>query len=256
MKFGQIIKEHMAMKSIVYLSAFFLLVIVPGTSAQDKETILAEGDSREIFEKKFRWGISYHQYWSTITGDNLPKNYFLKPSLGFNIRAEYYFNSFLGIGAGFGVQQRGAGVINQDNYGGSFSHPWIKPNGDIDSTYTQKLRFNTLEVPLTLLLRTPKNVIKGVRLSAAAGIIYIHNYQTNDVWVDVGTGNHLDNFVTDDYTRNDLGYQISFGPEINAGESNLIQVHFVYTQGTKNIYAVGQGEGRQVTLGVRVAWLF
>lgn len=245
------------MKRTLCLSVFvFLVHFSQETFAQEKEKILAEADVKEMFDKKFRWGISYNLYWSTIMGDDLPNNYFIKPSLGFNLRVEYYPKSFIGISAGFGVQQRGAGIVNQDQYGGSFSHPWIKPNGDIDSTYTQKLRFNTLEMPVTLLLRMPGDIIKGMRLSAAVGVVFIHNYQANDVWVDVGTGNHLDHFVTDDYTRNDLGYQISIGPEINAGESNVIQIHFVYSKGMKNIYAAGQGDGRQVTLGVRVTWLF
>ena len=245
------------MKGILHLSVLLILAhFSQETFAQEREKILAEADVEEAFEKKFRWGISYNQYWSTLTGNDLPKNYFVKPSLGFNLRVEYYPKPFIGIGIGFGVQQRGSGIVNPDNYGGSFSHPWIKPNGDIDSTYAQKLRFNTLEAPLALLLRMPKDIIKGIRLSAAAGVILIHNYQANDVWVDVGTGNHLDHFVTDDYTRNDLGYQISLGPDINAGESNVVQIHFVYSKGMKNIYAVGQGDGRQVTMGVRVAWLF
>ena len=245
------------MKNILYLSVFFFLTnFAHETLAQEKEKILAEGEARDIFSKKFRWGISYNQYWSTITGNDLPRDYFIKPSLGFNVRVEYYPKSFIGIGMGFGIQQRGAGIINPDNYGGSFSHPWIKPTGDVDSTYTEKLRFNTLELPLTLLLRTPKDILKGIRLSAAMGMIFIHNYQANDVWLDIGGGNHLDHFVTDDYTRNDVGYQISLGPDINAGGSNIIQIHFVYSQGGKNIYAAGQGDGRQVTLGVRVAWLF
>jgi len=225
------------------------------SSPPTKEKILAEGRPKDIFDKKFRLGVSYHFNWGTIKGDDLPKRYFIKPCVGFNVRAEYYPLSFIGIGAGIGYQQRGAGVRNPDNYGGSFAHPWVKPTGDVDSTYIQKLRFNTWELPITLLLRTPNDVIKGVRLSAAAGVIFINNFRVNDIWLDVAGGNHLEHRVTSDYLRNDVGYQFSIGPDINAGYSNIFQVHFVYTKGMSNIYNAGQGDGRQITYGIRVAWL-
>jgi hypothetical protein len=244
------------MKSLLFLSALLGAVSLQEARAQEKEQILAEANGKPAFEKKLRWGISHNLYLSSIEGNNLPSDYYYKPSLGFNLRLEYYPISFLGVGMGFGVQQRGAGIINQDNYGGSFSHPWVQPTGDVDSTYTEKLRFNTLELPISLLLRTPKDVIKGMRLSGSAGIIFIHNYQSNDVWLDVAGGNHLDHFVTDDYLRNDLGYQFSFGADINAGDSNIIQTHLVYSRGLSNIYAAGQGEGQQVTIGLRVSFLF
>jgi hypothetical protein len=244
------------MKPFLLIGTLLGMLIVQDMRAQESEQILAEGENKPIFEKKLRWGISHNIYLSSIEGNNLPADYYYKPSLGFNLRLEYYPISFLGVGMGFGVQQRGTGIINQDKYGAPYSHPWVQPSGDVDSTYIEKLRFNTLELPISLLLRTPGDVIKGMRLSGSAGIIFIHSYQANDVWVDVAGGNHLDHFVTDDYLRNDLGYQFTFGTDINAGDSNIIQVHFVYSRGLNNIYAAGQGEGQQVTLGLRVAWLF
>lgn len=219
------------------------------------EKILAEGEQRDVLAKKFRWGVSHNIYWTSIKGDNLPDKYIFKPSLGFNLRAEYYFNSFLGVGAGLGYQQRGAAVVNPDYSGGAFSHPWVYPLGDPDSTYREKLRFNTVEVPVTILLRTPKDVIKGVRLSAAAGVILIHMSRVNNPFLDVEGGLHSVNFVTPDYLQNDLGYQFSAGAEINAG-STVLQVHWVVSRGGKNIYAAGQGDGRQVATGLRVSWLF
>lgn len=250
------------MKKKIYLIIVSSLLFSVQALSQEKkelsvkEKILAEGQPKKVFEKKFRWGISHNLYWATIKGNNLPEKYFVKPALGFNLRAEYYPLSFVGIGAGFGIQQRGAGILHKDNYGGSFAHPWIQPSGDPDSTHINRLRFNTLELPLTLLLRTPKDVIKGIRLSAAAGVIFIHDMKANNVWLDVAGGNHINNYVTEYYVKNDMGYQLSFGTDINAGESNLIQVHFVFTEGTKNVYAAGQGDGRQRTFGARVAFLF
>ena len=250
------------MKRIAYLLTAALAVTLSiDVSAQErkripsKEEIVAAGEIKDAFEKKFRFGVSYHFNWGTIQGNDLPEEYFLKPCVGFNFRAEYYPFPFLGIGAGFGYQQRGAGIKNRDNYGGAFAHPWVKPNPqDTDSTFAERLRVNSIELPLTILVRTPKDVIKGMRLSGAAGLVWIHNSRTNNIWLDVVGGNHEDHFVTSQYVKDDLGYQLSFGPEINAG-STVFQVHAVFTQGTKNVYTAGQGDGRQMTIGLRVAWL-
>lgn len=220
-----------------------------------KEKILAEGIVKSIFDKKFRWGISWNQYWSSIKGSNLPETYFAKPSVGFNLRAEYYPLSFVGVGAGFGVQQRGAGIITQDNYGGSFTHPW-EPNYDPDSTYRLRLRMNTIEVPITLLLRTPFDIVKGVRLSGALGVVWIKNDYVKTFFNKPEDGFHTIIDVSKDYLTNDLGIQASLGADINAAESCVLQVHFVYSKGTKNIYETGSGDGRTTLYGVRVAWLF
>jgi hypothetical protein len=250
------------MKRLACLSLLSMLFFSLTTFAQEKkepgekEKILAEGDPVNVFNKKIRWGLSYSQYWGTFKGKDLAETYFAKPLVGFNFRAEYYPLSFVGIGAGFGFQQQGAGVKHQDNYGGAFSHPWVQPSGDIDSTYINKIRFNTWEMPITLLLRTPKDVIKGIRLSGAAGVVLVHSYHSNDVWLDVAGGAHLDHFVTNDYSKNSMSYQFSFGPDINAGEGCVFQVHLVYAHGMRNVYAAGQGDARQVTYGIRVAWLF
>jgi hypothetical protein len=176
--------------------------------------------------------------------------------VGASLRAEYYPLSFIGIGVGFGVQQRGAGIINEDKTGGTFSHPWfgLQDNTE-DSTYRERLRMNTIEVPVTLLLRTPKDVVKGLRLSAAAGIVWIKNDYVKDFWHKPEDGFHTIINVENDYIKQDLGYQASLGADIDAGQS-IFQVHFVYTKGTNNIYKTGAGDGRVETYGFRVAWLY
>jgi len=238
---------------LILLSAFW-------ANGQTRKDVVADGLEKNAFDKKFRWGISFNMYWTKLTGDNLPVQYYAKPSLGMNIRAEYYFTSFLGFGAGFGYQQRGSGVINADNSGGAFAHPWIIDKngnqGDVDSTYLEKLRFNTLELPVTLNLRTPRDVVKGLRLSAAAGVIYIYNIQTNDVFQSVIDGLHKDKYMTDSFIRNDLGFQFSAGAEMDAGAGTLFQLHFVYNEGLGNVYRAGQGNGHQVAYGVRLSCLF
>ena len=132
---------------------FYDTVRVEDVDGMTKEEIIAAGKIKDVFDKKFRFGLSYHFYWGTIKGDDLPNRYFIKPCVGFNFRSEYYPTSFLGIGLGAGYQQRGTGVRNPDSYGGSFAHPSVKPNPvETDSTYAQKLRINTFEVPREITL--------------------------------------------------------------------------------------------------------
>lgn len=238
-----------------------LMFVASGAVAQTMNSIRAEASPKAPFEKDFRIGASFSIYWTKFTGSDLPSQYFAKPSLGMNIRAEYYFLPFLGVGAGIGYQQRGTGVINPDYSGGAFSHPWIVNKngvqGDPDSTYAEKIRFNTIEFPVTVLLRTPKDVIKGVRLSAAAGVIYLYNIEANDVHQSIVDGFHKSTPVTADYIRHDLGYQLSIGADIDAGSSGTIfQLHLVYNEGLKNVFAAGQGTGTQVAYGLRLACLF
>ncbi|MBY0432963.1 MAG: PorT family protein [Cyclobacteriaceae bacterium] len=230
-----------------------------------KEQILAEGELKESLDKKFHWGISLQNYLSSITGNQVERSYFYKPSIGFNFRAEYYFNSFLGIGVGAGYQQRGAGLKNSDVTGGAFAHPWVfvdtpegYRSGDPDSTYLERLRFNTVEFPVTLLLRTPKDVLqKGMKLSGAVGPTFVHLFSANQMFQSIVDGFHPYNWVQDNYTANQFGLQASVGFDIDSGAgSSMFQVHLVYTTTLSNIYAKGQGDGRNTTAGIRLAWLF
>ena len=256
------------MTKLIYPCAFLLLAFFPQavwSQQKLKEKIIDEGNSRLPFAKKFRWGINYSQYWSTITGE-AQGSYFIKPSIGAGLRAEYYFNSFIGVGLGVAFQQRGAGINHTDVTGGAYAHPWIfvdtpqgYRSGDPDSTHLDRLRFSTLEMPLTLLLRTPKDIFQeGMRLSAGVGPTLIHTSRVNQTFQSVIDGSHPYNWVTDNYIRNDLGYQVSLGADIDSGGGgkSIFQIHFVYTQGLSNVFAKGQADGRQTTFGVRFSWLF
>jgi hypothetical protein len=245
-----------------YRALFVFLLFTAEATAQQthqstKEKILAEADMPDIFAKKFKFGLSWNQYWATIKGTNLPEEYFAKPAVGINLRLEYYPFNFIGIGGGFGVQQRGAGIINEDNSGGTFTKPWFGAQGSTeDSTYRQRLRMNTIEVPITLLLRTPKDVVKGVRLSAAAGINWIKNDYVKDFWHKPEDGFHTITDVADQYIKNDLLYQFSFGADMSMANLSVFQFHLVYTRGTKNIFTTGGWNGNVETYGFRVAWLY
>lgn len=250
-----------------YMKKYLFLVLTTllslGAMAQEKELtpgekILAEAEPKKPFDKKIRVGVSWNQYWGTLKGKELQEKYFWKPCMGFNLRGEYYPLPFLGIGVGAGIQMRGAGIINPDKTGGGmFTHPWedYDPD-DVDSTYRERLRFNTFEVPVTVLLRTPKDVINGVRLSGAAGIVFISNYYAVKFFHKPEDGFHDRTDVSDEYITSDLGYQFSAGAEIDAPGNCILQVHLVYTGGTKNVYTDDAFKGRMQTFGFRVAWLY
>ena len=251
------------MKTKYFVMLVLTSLLTTGAVAQEKkeltpgEKILAEADPKNPFEKKLRLGVSWNQYWGIIKGKDLPKQYFAKPCLGFNLRAEYYPLSFIGIGVGFGMQMRGAGIINEDKTGSTFTHPWNGVAGDNteDSTYRERLRFNTWELPITLLLRTPKDIVKGVRLTGALGVVLIKNNYVHDFWNRPEDGFHTETSVSKDYIKSDLGYQASLGTDIDAGAC-VLQVHLVYSRGTKNIYKNDAGNGTVETFGFRVAWLY
>lgn len=199
------------------------------------------------FAKKFHWGISANTYFTTFVGDNLARTYFSKPSLGFNVRAEYFFNSFVGVGVGAGFQQRGTGIINQDHVG---------TLGNLDSTYLERMRFNTIEVPVSVILRTSKDVIKGIRLSGTVSLLPLINFESNDVFSSPPDGVHVVTPQNDQYQKSDLMYQFSFGPDINAGNTGIFRVHFVYSHGTNNVYTTNQYQGYNQGIGIQLSWLF
>lgn len=198
------------------------------------------------FDKKFHAGISLNNYWTMISGPHLAREYFTKPSIGFNLRAEYYLTPYLGVGLGVGYQQYGMGIINLDK---------VHTPGDPDSTYRERTRFHSIEIPLSLLLRTPKNVIGGIRFSASVGISPIIIFKSTDIFLSVDDGNHRITNVNNQYLSNDVLTQFTFGPEIDSGGTGLFQIHLVYSRGTKNVYSQGQGEAYNQALGIRITWL-
>lgn len=243
------------MKAICFIVLGCCILGSTGGFAQDKETILAEADVADPFQKKFRWGISFGQQWGIIKGSDLPQNYFAKPCLGVNVREEYYFSSFVGVSAGFGILQRGSGIKNVDNYGGAFTHPWEVPQYDADSTYRERLRFNTWEIPVAILLRTP-NITKGIRLTGSAGLSFYKVQWTKDIFLSVEDGYHRITDVSPDYLKSDIATQFSLGADIDAANSCVFQVHLIYSRGLGNVYKSGPGDGKLVNYGVRVSWLF
>jgi hypothetical protein len=233
------------MRSVLLLLC--TLAIVPSVTGQ----ATPEKQEPKGFEKKFLWGVAYQQSWSTIQGRSLPKDYFSKPSLGFSVSAEYYPVSFIGIGVGAGYQQRGAGVTHHNTLPVAFLRP--------DSTHLERLRFNTLEFPISIFFRTPMDIVKGLRLGGSIAVVPMVNLHSHDVFVDVEPSvrdTDVVNDVSSSYFKKDAAYQFSFGPEIDSGSSGTIKLHFLYSLGTTNVYKTEQGIGHNQTMGLRLTVMF
>jgi hypothetical protein len=197
------------------------------------------------FERKLFVGFGFNGNLTTVTG-NTGTDFFAKPSLGLGIRAEYYPLDFLGISAGVAYQQRGAGVriVDTDN-----------SNGNIDSTFIERIRFNSVEVPLAVLLRTPKNVFRGLRLSASIGVVPMINVNTTKIVHSVDDGHHVTTDESANFWKNDLAWQLSMGPDIVSG-TGIFQVHFVYARGTKSVFQDPAQQGYNQSFGFRISWLY
>src|SRR5258706_5323156 len=233
------------MRSI--LTILCTLGIVPSLTAQRTP----ERNTPQGFEKKILWGVAYQQTWSTIRGNPLPEDYFPKPSLGVSVSAEYYPLPFIGVGAGAGYQQRGAGITH---------HNSLPVTGNaLDSTHRERLRFNTLEFPISLFLRTPGDIVKGLRLGGSLAVVPMVNLHSRDVFIEVEPSvrdTDVVHNVSSSYFKKDTAYQLSFGPEIDSGGSGIIKVHFLYSRGTTNVYKTERGTGHNQTMGVRLAIMF
>ncbi|QHT66881.1 PorT family protein [Rhodocytophaga rosea] len=232
-------------KHIIVLIACSLFIAMQNSYAQ-----LDSLNKREIQFKKFYWGIQLNNLWSSVEG-NTPE-YFYKPSLGYFIKGEYYFTPFLGISVGAGYQQRGTGVINRNKEEVVLGTP--------DSTYRERLRFNYLDIPILLILRTPKPIAGGdVRLVGSFGIIPQKLISARDYFHSVEDGFHKITEVTENIQKNDMALTASVGAELYAG-SNLFQVRLVGQWGTKSVYnnaTLYPGySGKNRVYGVQIAFMF
>lgn len=224
-----------------------------------KETIDNDGFYHHAFEKKFRAGVALNMYWSSVVGNNLPDEYFWKPSLGGIIHARYNFREWIGVSAGVGFQQSGGGIINEDISGGAFAHPWIVNKfgvrGDPDSTYLEKLRFNNLDIPILLELRSRKDVLQeGWRLSGSVGIDVMRTLKVNRIYQSIVDGFHDDHYITENFIKTDLGLMAAAGFDVDAGSGQMFQCQFVWMKGTKNIYKVDSGDGHNSYMGIKFVW--
>ncbi len=231
------------MKSKIFLYSLFL-GIAPMASAQSY--------FKTKWNQKLLLGTSYNYSWSTVSGDNQPETYARKPSSGAHIRSEYYLTRFIGVGLAAGFQQKGAIIKYPDV---------IKEIGNPDSTNRMRLRFNTMNFPVYIVLRTPKDVIKGVRLSGHLGFNYDKNFLTRTVWNSVEDGFHTVTDRSADYFKSDIGLYGAFGIDINSGNGDAIfQVQCVASWGKKNVYrnqaVFGNVDGKSNIIGLQLSFMY
>jgi len=229
------------------LTAMMLTLITLSGVAQEKDSV----KNKSVFDRKMvYWGLSYTQGWTTFRGDRPFEPYFTKPSVGANVLVEFFPVNFVGIRFSPGYMQRGTGVILPDV---------DKSLGDPDSTYRTRIRFNTIEFPVTLVLRTPKDIIKGVRLAAGAGIVPYTNFETNRFYDSAEDGFHPIEDQTKMYLKTDMALQAFFGAHINVANYSQLHVELYSSKGTKNVYndsSFGDANATQRTWGIRFSWVY
>lgn len=173
---------------------------------------------------KFRWGFTFLNVWSDVKGTT-PES-FSKPSLGGNVKAEFYPFDFLGFTAGVGYQQRGYGVILPDT---GFVAPSI-------NTYRNRIRMNSVEFPIGLILKTPKPLAGGSTwLMASVGVSPLVMFEANDVYLSVEDGFHIVKDVTSSFNRSDVPIFVSIGPEIDTS-AGFLQIQLIGSFGTSEVY--------------------
>lgn len=175
-------------------------------------------------EDKLRFGFTFFNVWSTVKG-NTPE-IFTKPSLGGNLKMEYYPLDFLGITAGVGYQQRGFGLTLPDT---GFVAPSL-------NTYRNRIRTNNIEFPIGIILKTPKPIAGGSTwLMATVGVSPLYMFEANDVYLSVEDGFHIVKDVTSSFNQSDIPIFVSIGPEIDTS-AGFLQVQFIGSFGTSEVF--------------------
>ncbi len=199
-----------------------------------------------VLDQKIFWGFVFLNGWSSVSEN---ESYFFKPSLGGGIRVDYYFAKSLGLSVGLNYQQRGTGVKTTD-YDNSL--------GNADSTHRLRLRFNSLEVPISLLFKSPKGLFggKGVRFLAGAGLTPQMNFQTTRFFNSAEDGFHDISDVSANYYTFDTSLDINAGFLISAGEKTAFLTDVFMQFGTQNVYKTANLSGKNRYWGLRIAFLF
>lgn len=231
----------MKTKQIILL----FLIVQNIALAQDKDTL------NHKFNKKLTFGGTFQTAWTTIEGKNLPGTYFSKPSVGGILHVEYHPIKYIGLGVGFGYQQKGAGLKTLDV---------DKTLGNPDSTNRARFRFHCWDIPFYLSFRSPEIKKSGIRLSARIGGAYSINSYTEYVFHSVEDGFHTIKNLSSDYYKNDLNIIGAIGVDINAGNTAIFQLQFFMQNGTKNVFSnstlFGNAEGYNRAIGFQIGFFY
>ncbi len=206
------------MKKIIIVIAFLFGINLAYGQNQTIEKL-------EPKEDKFRWGFTFLNVWSNVEG--ITPETFNKPSVGGNVKVEYYLADFIGITGGIGYQQRGYGAILPDT---GFAAPSI-------NTYRNRIRMNSIEFPIGLILKTPKPIAGGSTwIMGSIGVSPLYMFEANDVYLSVEDGFHVVKDVTRSFNQSDMPIFISIGPEIDTS-AGFLQVQLIGSFGTSEVYS-------------------
>ncbi|MFZ4426310.1 MAG: outer membrane beta-barrel protein [Saprospiraceae bacterium] len=204
-----------------------------------------------IFNKNWLIGGTFQSNWTKITGKNLPETYFNKPSVSGLIQVEHFFKERVGVGFGFGYQQKGAGIKNPD---------FVRELGDPDSTNRDHLRFHGLDLPAYLCYRGPILGGTGIRLSGRLGAALSYNTQTIRIWHSVEDGFHDKQKQANIYYRFGTYVMSSFGFDANAGNTTLFQFQFFFHRGLNNVYrdaaTFANANGKNQVFGFQLGFFY
>jgi hypothetical protein len=241
----------------INLFAFtFLVMMIPELMAQVTKDKSSDADVKDrkksekiLPEKKWRIGGMYMNSWTSLPGYNTEKTFY-KPSLGGMLYAEYTFIPWVGIGMGFGLTQRGAGI--------KYTHV-IQPGlGDVDSTYRTRVRSNNIILPLGLVIKAP--LWKGARFSFFGGGAFNYAFSGERVYLDVESGFHSRTSQTELYKKVDFLLHASAGLDIQAGSpAAVLRVHFLFNEGLRRVYRGSLSEpysGKNSLFGIQLGVLF
>jgi hypothetical protein len=234
----------------IKLTALLGCLIIAGSI--QAQHVLDTAKQKSIWDKRFVWGFTFNNVVMHIVGDNKPQQYFLKPGMGLTVRTEYYFHKNIGVSVGFGYQQKGSGIITPD-------YVSYQDNlGDGDSTHRARIKFNALELPLAVVIRS-NEVIKGTRFTFSVGANPMKNVYSRFVMYSIEDGFHQIENHSDRYYKSDIPIAASVGIDINAGNSSIFQVHLMGNWGQKNVYRQDYfpgAVGKNNIYGIRLGWLF
>lgn len=240
------------MKNWIFL--FLFLGIIGQVKAQEPSktvTVLErlQADTLpkpSVLDKKMYWGFTFLNGLSSVTNNS---EHFYKPSIGAGFKLDYYFTKSIGFSAGIGYQQRGTGVLTPD---------FDKSLGNPDSTYRLRMRFNSLELPLAVIYKSPKGIFggNGVRFMAGVGLTPQFNFQTTRFFNSAEDGFHDIQDVSSDYYRFDASLDGNAGLLISVGGASVFLVDLLAQFGTQNVYRNSPNSGQNRYVALRIAWLF
>lgn len=197
--------------------------------------------------KRFYFGVTFINAWSNVTG-RTPDHYY-KPSLGGGVKVEYYPLQWLGLGLGANFQQRGAGVTLPDT---GFTAPSM-------NTYRMRFRMNCIDVPVSVILRSPAILKKSIRFSGSFGVAPMYMFGATYNWISAEDGFHDVTDYTADIESFDLQLMGSVGIDVNAW-GTVFQLRYINSFGMMNIYrpsgAFAAYDGRNVLHGIGLGWMF